>query len=162
MADDDQPASAARDLVAGEGNIRERTIRFGNVILAIDNIDSVALAMRPRGVGAIMSVAATLAAIFAAAAQAVTDDLRVSSAAFVVIVALGAAIAWLRPAESYLAVGVSGGRTYYVGSKHKEFLIRLGELIRRKIDEEDPKLLVEFSAAENVIRVAGAPAPQND
>jgi hypothetical protein len=159
MDDRETTPSAARAYVPGEGNIRERTIRFGNVILAVANIDSVALAMRPRNLSAFLFGSMAVGALVAAIVHAMVADYRASGAVFAAVIAIGAGIAWLRPLDNLLAVGVAGGRNYYVRSKDKEFLIRLGELIRRKIDSDDPSLTADFSDARDEITVGVARAP---
>jgi hypothetical protein len=159
MEPSDNPPSATRAFVPGEGNVRERTIRLGNLILAVANIDSVALTMRPRVVGPILFGAVALGALAAAIAHSVNENYWTSASVFAGVLGVGAAIAFLRPLDNLLAVGTSGGRTYLVRSKDKAFLVKLGELIRRKIDADDPALTAEFSDAQDLVEVAGRRGP---
>ncbi len=155
MAGEDHLTGASASVVPGEGNVRQKTIRFGHVILSIETIDTVALTIKPRNISMIIVGSVFIAAATAALVHGVNLDYIVTATVFLVIVGIGVAIALRWPSRNVLAVGTGGGRTYYVSSGHKEFLIQLGELIRRKIDEEDPKLMAEFSAERNVIAIGG-------
>jgi hypothetical protein len=158
MASEEQTASASASFVPGEGNIRQRTIRFGPVIVPVEAVDSVALTIRPRNMGLVIFTSVLIGAMAAAGVHGTNLDYIVSGTVFLIVVGAGVAIALRWPSKSVLAVGTRGGRTYYVVSGHKEFLIKLGELIRKKIDTNDPALAAEFSAEQNVIAL-GQPAP---
>lgn len=161
MASEEQTSNTSASFVPGEGNIRQKTIRFGHVIVPVEAVDSVALTIRPRNVGLIIFTSVLLGAMAAAGVHGTNLDYVVSGTVFLIVIGVGVAVAFRWPSKSVLAVGTRGGRTYYVVSGHKEFLIQLGELIRRKIDTNDPALLAEFSAERNVIALGqpAAPAP---
>jgi hypothetical protein len=159
MEPGEHPSGAARIVVPGEGDVRQRTIRLGKLILPVANIDFVALTMRPRIVGPIVFAAVALGALAGAVVHSATDDYWSSGAAFAVVMVLGVAVAFLRPLENLLAVGTNGGRVYYVRSKDKAFLLKLAELIRRKIDHDDPDLMADFSDARDIIELAGRSGP---
>jgi hypothetical protein len=152
--DGDKLRGGTHEFVAGEGNIREKTIRFGHIILAVSTIDTLALTVKPRNTGLIIVSSVLLGAIAAALVHGVNLDYVVTGLVFLVVVGIGVAIALRWPSESVLAIGTNGGRTYYMAGG-KEFLIRLGELIRKKIDSEDRTLTAEFSVAQSEITLAG-------
>lgn len=149
----EQGYSSTREFVAGVGNIRERTIRLGNIILPVAAIDSISLTVKPRDITLIITCFIGIGAIVAVLVHGVNLDFLVSGTVFMVIVGVGVAVALRWPSQSVLAIGC-GGRTYYL-SGNKEFLIRLGELIRRKIDSSDESLTAEFDVGENLLAVAG-------
>ncbi len=153
-------SGAPRELVPGEGNIRARTIRLGHVILAVDNVASIALTVRPRNIWPIIYASILTGAIIAAGVHGINLDYVMSGSVFLIVVGAGVAIAARWPQKSVLAVETNSGRTYYVGSGNKEFLIRLGELLRRKIDSADPELTGEFSAEEGLVTTAPALGPR--
>jgi hypothetical protein len=159
MEQGEHTGGSTRVFVPGEGDVGQHTIRFGKVIIPVASIDAVALTMRPRIVAPFLFGAVTLGAAAAAIAHAMADDYTTSGVVFAIVVAIGAAIAFLRPLENLLAIGTGGGRTYYVRSKDKEFLLKLAELIRRKLDLADPSLMARFSDANDEVEILGRTAP---
>jgi hypothetical protein len=158
MAADDHLLHGPREFVPAEGDIRERTIRLGHVVLAVRSIDSVILTVKPRELGPILVGLALIAALAAAYVQYRNLSYVMTGSTFLFIFGVGAAAAVLWPRASVLAIGTDGGRTYYAGA-NKEFLARLGELIRRKIDTADAGLLADFSARDNELAVGGKTEP---
>jgi hypothetical protein len=148
--DDSDPGPA---VLPGEGDVRAKTIRIGPVILAVENVDSIALTHKPRTLWPTIYVFVLLGAVIAVGLFYAHLDYGVIGAAFCVVGGLGVALALLWPSQRVLAVGTTGGRTFYVAGK-REFLAALGDLLRRKIDTADPDLLAQFSASGNLVDVA--------
>jgi hypothetical protein len=153
----EDPAEGPRAMLPGEGNIRAKTLRLGHVILPVEAIESISITVKPRNIWPIIYAGVLIGAIVAFAVHGINLDYLMSGSVFLIIVGAGVAIALRWPARSVLAIGTTGGRTFYVGARNKEFLIRLGELLRRKIDTGDPGLTGEFSAENNLVSAALAP-----
>jgi hypothetical protein len=145
-------------IAGGVGHVRERTIEMGATTIALDNIAT----MNVVDPGRSFAAAIIGAFMLLLGAWVATMETLFSIPLFAGGIAL---IIWnfVNRTHAYLAIGTSDGRRTHIVSKNREFLVRVRDMIREKIDTRNAALtgVINITAARLDTRLDGqSPAPE--
>jgi hypothetical protein len=144
-------------IAGGAGYVRERTVEMGPTIIAVDNIAT----MNVVDPGRSFAAAVIGAFMILLGAWIVTMPQPFFAIPFVVLgVAL---IVWniFNHSRAYLAIGTSDGRRTHIVSKNREFLVKVRDMLREKIDTKNAAMTgtINITAARLEAPAAATPAP---
>jgi hypothetical protein len=121
----------AKRIEYGEGIIYSRTIQLADDVIAIDNIGSIMIIDKKRdhNITIIASVLTLLGILILV--------LKMASGSLLLIGGIGLGI-WnlTRKMETYLSIGTADGRSTIIVSKDREFLKKISNFLREKIDSK--------------------------
>ena len=133
----------------GEGHVRERTFDVGDTVISVNNIGSMMLieqrqAQLPGLIGALVAVLGVI-------------QLRSSVVSGVLLAAAGGGFAlwWFsRKLDVFLSIGTSDGRRTNIVSKNKQFLERVREVLRQKIDTPNVRVIGTVNLSQSSVNVS--------
>lgn len=119
---------------SGTGIVRERTVEFGNTVVALHNVGSMILIDQKRTYAGVI-----IGGLLVLFGISLLSDL--SSVAIILLIAGGLIIFfWFtRPLESYLSIGTADGKSTHLVSTDRSFLVNVREFLREKIDSDSLK-----------------------